>query len=259
MEHIHSLCLVEGNDDNGYPALYDKIASYTSKDYAVIYAVETDAVRAVRHMGQHGIEVESLVESGALTIVDRNTMYSIEKTDLEGHALLDSWHSLMLKVKKRSNFGGILAIGSVEAFFEHPVDPSKLVKYEEMTGKEFHIPLEVVCCYSQNAFSRLSLGNLSAILNAHHSTIHSNCRYKEWNSQSLVELARRGLDRALGDELSNLIFKTMKLCYKISDSHIISNPSIFEAMLERIMGKSAAEITLAYVKDEVRKFIAFSS
>jgi len=79
MEHIHSLCLVEENENKGYPQLYDKISLYASKDYAVIYAVETDSNKAVRRMSHHGVEVETLVESGALTIVNRNTMYSIEK------------------------------------------------------------------------------------------------------------------------------------------------------------------------------------
>lgn len=257
MEHIHSLCLVEGNDDKGYPTLYSRISSYTSCNYAVIYAVENDATKAVQRMSRHGVEVETLVESGALTIVDRSAMYSVEKTGLEGHALLDSWQSLMLKVKRRSDFKGILAIGSAEAFFEHPVDPCKLVRYEEMVGKEFQIPLEAICCYSENAFSRLSLGDLVAILNSHHSTIHGDCRYMEWDPQKLVELARKGLDKALGDELSNLIFKTMKLCYKISDSDIVSNPPVLEDLLERIMGKSAADITLTYIKDEVRKLVVF--
>lgn len=256
MEHIHSLCLVEGNDDKGHPALYDKISQYASQNYAVIYAVENDATRAVRHMGRHGVEVETLVESGALTIVDRNSMYSVEKTDLEGHALLDSWHSLMLKVKKRSSCNGILAIGSAETFFEHAGGPCKLVKYEEMVGKKFQIPLEAICCYSKNAIARMSLVELVAILNAHHSTIHGD-RYKEWSPHRIIELARKGLDGALGNELSGLIFKTMKLCYKVGDDNIISNPPVLEEMMERIMGKSAAEITLAHIKEEIRKFIAF--
>lgn len=258
MEHIHSLCLVEGNNDKAYLALYDKISQYASQNYAVIYAVENDARMAVRRMSRHGVEVEALVESGALTIVDRNLMYSVEKTDLEGHALLNSWQSLMLKVKRRSHLDRILAIGSAETFFEQAVGPCKLVKYEEMIGKKFNIPLEAICCYSGNAFSKLSFGELVAILNAHHSTIHSGCRYREWSAYRLVELARKGLDKALGKELSSLIFKTMKLCYKISDDDIVSNPPVLEEMLKRIMGKSAADITLTYVKGEVREFIAFN-
>lgn len=258
MEQIHSLCLIDANDDKGYPELYDKISRYASQDYAIIYAVEDDTTQTVRRMSRHGAEVETLVESGALTIVGRNEMYSVEKTDLEGHALLNAWHNLMLKIKRRSDFRGILAIGTAEVFFQHAAaDPCKLVKYEEMVGKEFQIPLEAICCYSENAISKLSLAETVAILNAHHSTIHCGCRYKEWQPHNIIELAYCGMEKQLGAETSNLIFKTMKLCYKIGEDEIIANPAILEEMLQRIIGKSAAKVTLAHIKEEVRKSISF--
>jgi hypothetical protein len=257
MEHIHSLCFVEENESKGYPELYDKINLYASKNYAVIYAVEADSNQTVRRMSQHGVEVETLVESGALTIVNRNAMYSMDETDTEGHALLDAWHLLMLKVKRRSNFGGILAIGTAESFFEQSVEHVRLVKYEEIIGKKFHIPLEAVCCYSANAIANLSLGELVAILNAHHSTIHNNCHYREWEPHMFIELAHKGIDHALGSDLSRLIFKTMKLCYKVDDTQIVSDPSLLERMLLKVMGKNAADVTLAHIKEEVKKSIAF--
>lgn len=108
MEHIHSFCLMEGN--NRYAVLYDKIKDYTSSNYAVIYAAEADATQTVRRMSQHGVEVETLVESGMLTIVGRDAMYSPATTKLERHAVLDAWHSLILKVRKNAKVDGILAI-----------------------------------------------------------------------------------------------------------------------------------------------------
>jgi len=258
LEPIHSLCLLEGNQDKGYPALYDKISRYASQNYAIIYAVETDTTQTVRRMSQHGVDVESLVESGALSLVDRNEMYSIDRTDLDGHALLDSWHTVMVKVKRRSNFNGILAMGSAENFFEFPSDQDKLVKYEEMAGKRFHIPLESICCYSQKAFDSLSLGNLLAILNAHYSTVHRNSRYEQWYPQNIVELARRGMNKALGDnDISHLFFKTLKLCYKIDENTIASNPATLERMLVKLLGKDATELTLSFIKDEIRKTVSF--
>jgi hypothetical protein len=65
------------------------------------------------------------------------------------------------------------------------------------------------------------------------------------------------MDRQLGAETSNLIFKTMKLCYKIGEDEIIANPTILEEMLQRIIGRSAAKVTLAHIKEEVRKSISF--
>jgi hypothetical protein len=257
MEHVHSLCLIKGNESQGYPELYDTITDYASQNYAVIYAVEDDTTRAVRNMSRHGAEVEELVESGALTLVGRSRIYSAKTIRLDGHVLLNSWHDLMLEVKKKSDCSGIVAIGSAEAFFEHSVDPCKLIKYEEMVGKKFQIPLKAICCYSANAVSRLSLGQLVAVLNAHHSTIHGGGRNREWQPYRIIDLARGSLEKELGADLSNLIFKTMKLCYKVGERDIIANPAVLEGMLRRIMGKSAAEVTLAHVKEQVRKFISF--
>jgi len=256
MEHIHSLCFVE-ESGKGYTALYDKINQYASNNYAVIYAAEADTTQAVRRMSRHGVEVETLVESGTLTIVNRNTMYLMKKNDAEGHAILDAWHTLMLKVKKRSDFAGMLAIGSAESFFEQSVEHTRLVKYEEMIGKKFHIPLEAICCYSENAVSQLSLGELVTILNAHHS-IQDGYHYREWEARNFLELAYKGIDHALGTDLSKLIFKTMKLCYKVDDSQVISDPLLLEKMLSRVMGKSAADIILTHVKEEVKKSIALT-
>lgn len=208
-------------------------------------------------MSRQGADVETLVESGALTLVSRSKIYSIKRIQLDGHVLLNSWHELMLDVKKKSDCSGIVAIGSAEAFFEHAVDPCKLIKYEEMIGRKFQIPLEAVCCYSANAISRLSLGQLVAILNAHHSTIHNGCRHREWQPYRIIDLLRGGLEKELGADLSDLIFKTMKLCYKVGERDIIANPAVIEEMLRRIMGKSAADVTLAHVKEQFRKFISF--
>ncbi|MGH9991113.1 MAG: MEDS domain-containing protein [Nitrososphaera sp.] len=258
MEPVHSLYLLEGNHDEGYPILYDKITQYALENCAIIYAVEPDTTQAVRRMRQHGVEVETLVESGALTIVDRNEMYSVEKTGLDGQALLDSWHSVMVKVKKRSIFNGILAMGSVENFFESPSYHEKLVKYEEMGGKKFNIPLEAICCYSQRAFEMLSLPNLLGVLNAHYSTVHSQSGSLEWDPQVIVELARRGMKRAFGsDDMSELFFKTLKLCYKIDEGSIASNPALLHRMLVKLLGKDSAELALRFIKDEVKKSISF--
>jgi hypothetical protein len=258
MEHIHSFCLIEGNNDKGYAMLYDKIRDYTSKNYAVIYAVEVYATQAVRRMSQQGVEVETLVESGMLTIVGRDAMYSPATTRLEGHAVLDAWHALILKVKRKAKVDGILAIGSAGTFFEN-ASHKKLIAYEQLIGKSFQIPVEAICCYDAQSVAALSLGDLVAILNAHHSTIHRGCSYREWDQSMITELARSGISRVLGAEMSNLLFKTMKLVYKINDSKIASNPELLGEVMAKIMGRDAARETMACVADEVRKHVAYNA
>lgn len=256
MEPVHSLCLLAGTKEGEYSLLYDKIAKYSSENYAVLYAAEQDTTQTVRRMSQHGVDVENLIESGALILVSRDEVYSIERTELEVHALMDAWHSLMLRLKRRSDFNGILAIGSAENFFNSIGDQDKLVKYEEIIGKKFSIPLESVCCYSERAFGMLSLGNLLAILNAHYSTFQSASSIQEWNPQEIMGIAKKGIDTALGGkDLSELFFRTLELCYKLSEDDIVSRPILLERMLFSVLGKEFGERCRASIKDEVRKLL----
>lgn len=242
--------------------MYEKINHYASENYAVIYTAENDTTQAVRHMSQHGVKVKALVESGALTIVGRDKVYySVETTELDSHTLLNLWHKLMLNVKRRTSFKGILAIGSVDAFFARSSSHDKLVKYEEIVGKKFHIPLEAIFCYySSKTISQLSLGDLVAVLNAHQFTLHRGCHYREWNAYRTLQLVSEGMmSRALAKDLCRLIFRTMRLCYNIDERQIISNPSVLEEMLIRIIGRNAAEHALTYVKDEIKTSILYNN
>ena len=236
--------------------LYDKVSNYASKNYAVIYAAEPDTTQTVIRMRQHGLDVETLVESGLLTIVDRNEMYSVERTELDGHALMNVWHDVYIKVKRRSGFSGVLAIGSAENFLGSQSDHEKLVKYEEMVGKKFEIPLEAICCYSARAFDTISFGNVISILNAHHSIAHTGARMDEWYPHSIFELAQKGMSKSVGEEVSELFFKTLKLCYKIDGDVIASSPATLERMLVKLLGEGAAGLALQSIKDEVRKRIS---
>ena len=247
---------MEGDEASSQQPLYDKVGRYTSRNFAVIYAVEPDTTQTVIRMRQHGLDVETLVESGLLTIVDRNEMYSIKRTELDGHALMDVWRDVYIKVKRRSSFGGVLAIGSAENFIGSPSDHDKLVKYEEMVGKKFEIPFEAICCYSSKAFETISLGNVLSILNAHHSIAHGVANMDEWDPLGIIELAQKGMSRAVGEEVTDLFFKTLKLCYKIDAEAIASNPATLERMLSKLLGEDSGRLALQSIKDEVRRRIS---
>jgi len=51
----------------------------------------------------------------------------------------------------------------------------------------------------------------------------------------------------------------MRLCCKIDECQIISNPSVLEEMLIRIIGRNAAEHVLTYVKDEIKTSILYNN
>jgi hypothetical protein len=55
------------------------------------------------------------------------------------------------------------------------------------------------------------------------------------------------------------LLRKMRLCYKIDERQIISNPSVLEDMLIRIIGRNAAEHVLTYVKDEIKTSILYNN
>jgi hypothetical protein len=259
LEPVHSFCLLEEKNDSGHRLLYDKIGSYAAENYAIIYAAELDTTATVRKMRQYGIDVEDLIESGILTLIDRDELYSVERTELDGHALMNAWHAQMLKLKKNSNFAGILALGSAENFLTQPQDHEKLVKYEQMIGTRFNIPFESVCCYSEKALESISLSNLFAILNAHYSTVHTSAS-RQWDPYEIIGISKKGIDSAFGgSEVADLFFNTLRLCYKLTEDHIVANPATLENLMVKVLGKESSDRCVASIKVELRNRLSVGS
>jgi hypothetical protein len=253
LEPVHSFCLLEEKNDAGRRLLYEKIGRYAAENYAVVYAVEPDPIETVRKMRQFGLNVEELVESGALTLIDRNELYSAERTELDGHALLNTWHSHLLKIKKHSNFAGMLALGSAENFMTSASDHEKLVRYEQLIGTRFSISFESVCCYSEKALKSLSLANVFLILNAHYGTVHTT-NSNQWSPDEIIGISKKGMDSAFGGkDVADLFFTTLRLCYKLTEDQIVENPAILENLMLKVLGKESSERCIASIKDELRK------
>ena len=82
LKPFHSICVVGQN--NQAASLYGKVSAYLSKGYAVIYAVETTVTDTMQRMNDAGIRSGKYIENNALTILDRNSVYSHDTTKLEG-------------------------------------------------------------------------------------------------------------------------------------------------------------------------------
>jgi hypothetical protein len=63
------------------------------------------------------------------------------------------------------------------------------------------------------------------------------------------------MDRALGAGSATLIFRTLKLIYKIDSDQIISRPQLLEDMLRKVIGEKAADVALKSISDETKKMI----
>lgn len=251
-------------------AIYKRIWDYLSSGYAVIYAAESDPSKMIRQVSKlakelapaRETEIEKYITSGALTIISRDEFYSPSKTQLPDiNKMLSLWHSHVLKAQKRSKPRGVIAIGNPSAFLEldnkHRI---KLAEYERAIGKEFAKPVEAICWYSNSkVVAKLSFSNLVTLINYHHSTIHDGWSYREWRPYDIVAQVEEGMDRVLGEGTTRLIFKTLKLVYKIDPERtIIFQPEVFEEKLTKIMGNSVSQLLFEVLADALRKEMSFT-
>jgi hypothetical protein len=57
-----------------------------------------------------------------------------------------------------------------------------------------------------------------------------------------IAAVRSGLEKMLGQEGADLVFKTLKLVYHMDEDEILSDPERFEGTLRRMLGVSADAI-----------------
>jgi hypothetical protein len=74
---------------------------------------------------------------------------------------------------------------------------------------------------------------------------------KGLDNGKIIECIEKGLDRSLGNiETSNLVLKTLKVTYGLDKGNIPSSLDLFESLLEKMFGKSAACLILKNIASE---------
>jgi hypothetical protein len=67
---------------------------------------------------------------------------------------------------------------------------------------------------------------------------------EEPQTSKISKIFRERLEKCLGKETSDLIFKTMDLVYKLDEETLSKNPDLFEQKIRRMLGDSTADIIL---------------
>ncbi len=248
---------------------YEKIIHYLSKGYAVIYAVENNVNQVVRNLSKVSLSIEDYIESGAFKIIDAGSFYSPSETNFDYSILLSQWHKAASSIPKKG-FKGIIVMGMPhKAFFDNKENQQKLLEYEQQIAKGYNNSFQVFfCCYNKELLDKLSLSHLIRLLTAHQDIIafsrsekgfDSTGNLKEHyhdsedssptiisdeipHSSELLNLIENGLIKALGEETTALVFKTLKLVYKISREEIVAKPELFEEKIMRMFGATAEPI-----------------
>ncbi len=244
-----------------YSHFYEKIVLYLSQGYAVIYAVESDITQVVLNLSKAcSIEIEEYIEKGALTIIDANSFYSPSETRFDWEILVAQWQKVVSSVAKKGKFKRIMVMGMPHAaFFGSRENQQKLIEYEEQVAKHYDGTLQVFCCYTKELVDKLPLGYLFRLLAAHQDTANRSNSDNQGSfgtnnqiAQRMTDLIEEGLTEGVGEETSALVFKTLKLIYKIDRDKIVSNPETFEEKIRRMLGKEAADPILKMIAERIK-------
>ncbi|GEM_PF-1657228 len=258
--HSHSIYVFDARvPDRIYwmSHIYAKIRQHILDGYAVIYVMEQDVTAAVQHMTKiSGFEVEDYIGSGALTIISNKDFYS---HSVREEVLLDQWYKLISYVERKSGkFRGFVAIGMpVDSFFRSAISQEHLIRYEATVASRYDGTVEAVCCYTTEAIEKMPLRYIMGLLNAHQNTAHRESVMKEWTVSRGVSIIRRGLDSALGSQVSELVFAMLMRDFEMKPAAIVSHPDQFENKLRILYGEHAADIIIAKIKEELISEIVF--
>ena len=248
-QHHYLNCFVidRPRNDNA-PPLYSRIIEYLKGGYAVIYAMEVLPCMAVQKMAAMDEQVEDFIESGALQVVDPESIYAkIGRCDP-----IDVWHPMIRKAGRQFRPRSIIAISTPE-LFARGGRISDVVHFERELGMKSRERIEVVCCYNFENFASLSLAEAVSLL----AMRDGGSRHYQECKPKIISRMKRGLDKSLGSGSGRLVMATMKAVYRMDADALLADPELFEEKLRRFVGKWA-DRAVAEMVNEIKEEMVLS-
>ena len=259
--HSHSIYVFDTHapaKEYWQPQIFSQITGYISRGYAVVYVVGQNETATVQHFSRLGFPVEDHIESGALTIVNKDVFYSPE---VRGHLLSEQWFKIFAAAEKKrgkENIKGFVGIGMpADSFFASEMYQQRLVDYEALVADEYSGEIEAMCCYTTEMFDRMPLKYIIMLLNSHQNTAHRGGQLKRWTRERCIEIIQSGLNSALGPGVAELIFSILLKDFGMDRNAMVMFPDKLEGRLRFLLGTSAADIVVGKVKKEFKKATAY--
>ncbi len=143
-----------------------------------------------------------------------------------------------------------------DSFFISELDNQQLVRYESLAAKNYDGRIEAVCIYTVEMLQRLPLRHVVSLLNAHQNTSHRE-GLREWNNKRGLAMLKRGLDSALGPNVTEMVMSTIIRDFEMNEDALILYPDKFERKLAILLGGSATELVINKIKAEISRDIVY--
>ena len=130
--------------------------------------------------------------------------------------------------------------------------------FEEEIDKGLPENAGLLCWYKRRWLNNLSLVHAINVLANHRYTIHADGKYKQWNTNKIIDIISKGIDDNLGEGASVLLFQTMKSAYKLNQNSIVHLPARFEETLKKLLGEEDARSVIHSILAEIIKEVEFT-
>ena len=265
----HSICVLR--TDESLEGLYSMVNKFLSERYAVIYAIDPSDIGVPKdQLVDHVImklkssgtieNVGNYIRTGALRIMDVHEIYL---SDLAGDAafMLKKLTSIFNDIKKKK-FKNIAIIAGGPPFLLDSDSQDKLIDYEQTILKAAEKKsVHIICCYLQESLDEVQFAQLAAIVSAHQCNVipvRAGMQSRRIFSSLLLDAIVDGIESVMGKGSGRLVMRTMEMVYKINEEIIISNPSLFQEKLQKILGNSSKTV-LTSVNNRIKEILLLVS
>ena len=149
-----------------------------------------------------------------------------------------------------SGFEGLYVSSDASKVFDYMTKNGMLeewIAYEKFIGKTLPVPLEGICVYSLNqVISNSQL--FFQLIQAHKNTVNAKKNESMDNEKICINTITSELDRMLGKEATEFIFRFLEKRFKTPRNKILPNIVEFNQGLDVLLGYSASTIKNQFLK-----------
>ncbi len=235
------------NPREKHKVLFNFLEAGLEKDEGAIYVASQETSKQIRRrMEDFGLHVEALErDMGVLRVFDYDGWYIIDgkvdgsQTMTLGQRLFDEIMELGLK--------GIRACGEAACFFEHKKE-KELVEYELMLGRNFDLPVNVLCAYDVNHAKSLEEKLFLNLIMAHGPVVTSNFTQQVEFENLFPTVMDEMLETVFGKAGKETILRILDERHPPTPNKIAEDPKSFIEGLEELVGSGAHVITKSVVR-----------
>ena len=246
----HNVCFYASQKEREN-VLFSNLKAGLDQNCSALYITSRESIEPVRaEMEDFGLKVD---DPKKLRIIPSRQLY-IPDGEFHVSRIVEQVKGI-LDDSLDSGFEGLYVSSDASKVLDHITKKGMVeewIAYEKFIGKTVPLPLGGICAYSLNQVKSNS-ELFFQLIQAHKKTV--NVKKNEFldNEKFCINTITSELDRILGKEATELIFRFLEKRFKTPINKILPNIVEFNQSLEVLLGDSAATIQEQFLKKLHRK------